>query len=201
VTSFYRHLTEGRLGYRLIRRIKIYPEFFGIRFDDDEAEHSFLGFDHPTALLYERESEPLASAAWAAWTQSLREESFNTDASLEAGVSALRAGDVEQALRLFEHSKSSPSSGLLVSLLSTLARSRAGQPWGEGLVLHDMVALSLADLGLPRTAVDVLQLHAKGTGEHACGDALRYVVIAEHLSRLSIRETGNGNASARNGDL
>ena len=201
VTSFYRHLPEGRLGYRLIRRIKIYPEFFGIRFDDDGAEHSFLGFDHPTALLYERESEPLASAAWAAWTQSLREESFNTDASLEAGVSALRAGDVEQALRLFEHSKSSPSSGLLASLLSTLARSRAGQPWGEGLVLHDMVALSLADLGLPRTAVDVLQLHAKGTGEHACGDALRYVVIAEHLSRLSIRETGNGNASARNGDL
>jgi hypothetical protein len=43
VTSFYRHLTEGSLGYRLIRRIKIYPEFFGIRFDDDGVEYSFLG--------------------------------------------------------------------------------------------------------------------------------------------------------------
>ena len=186
VSSFYRHLTGEQLGYRLVKRFKVYPELWGISFDDDGAEHSFLGFDHPAVLLYQRDPDERATEEWDAWIDGLSRESFNVDASLEAGVIAMRKGDTDAAQRLFELSEKSPSSRILARLLSALTRSHTGQAWGQGLVVHEMIAMSLADLGLPETALGVLtDLGRKKVRKRACGDAPLYAMIARHMAQLS----------------
>ncbi|MDA0337772.1 MAG: glycosyltransferase family 39 protein [bacterium] len=180
VASFYRHLTQEQLGYRLVRRFKVYPELWGLRFNDDGAEHSFLGFDHPAVLLFARDPEAQARAAWDLWAEGLAGESFDVDADLDAGVAALRRGDTDQATRLFDQASGNPVSGTLARLLVSLARSQADKP-GEPVAVHWIVAMSLADLGLPATA---LQLLTDVAPSKTCSDAPGYAMIAENLSRL-----------------
>jgi len=190
VASFYRHLTEGKLGYRLVQRIKVYPEFWGIRFDDDGAEHSFLGFDHPAVLLLRRDPKEAAGQAWAAWVDGLGAEPFNVDHLLVAGTAALSEGNHAAAQALFESSQDNSSSGALAGFLSALARGRSGQGGleSEDLVVHDMMALSLAELGLPDAALTVLRLLAREQSDDGCRTAGRYVTIAARMEELSYDE-------------
>ncbi|HJP29813.1 MAG TPA: glycosyltransferase family 39 protein [Candidatus Latescibacteria bacterium] len=184
VTSFYRRLTAGTLGYRLVERFKVYPELAGVRFDDDGAEHSFLGFDHPAVLLFRRGPDEQADAAWDRWLNDLGREPFSVDADIEAGVAAMRGGDAETALRLFEGAQQSPSSGTLARFLASLSRSHTGLPWGRGLVLHELIAVSLIDLSLPATALSVLKHQADVRGKD-CDYARLNTLIAQHMQRLS----------------
>lgn len=185
VASFYRHLTQQQLGYRLARRFKVYPEILGIRFNDDEAEHSFLGFDHPAVLLYQRREETAATAAWQAWIENLAAQPFNVDALLLDGVAAMRLNDTHEALRLFEQAQQVPTSATLARLLASIARSHAGLPAGAPVAVRLIVAVSLADLGLPSTALQLMTNLAPGK---TCDDKPTYDMVAGHLARRSFLE-------------
>lgn len=187
--SFYRNLIDGQLGYRLVKRFKVYPQLWGFVFHDDGAEHSFIGFDHPAVLLFKRSPDAEADRAWEAWVAGLMDEPFCHDSQLIAGTAAIQSGDVATARSLFGQSADSPSSRHLARLLASLAEARAGQfgPDGKDLVVHESMALSLAELGLADVAVAVLTRLSQVTRGDA-GKASHYVTIAAHLEDLAYQE-------------
>jgi hypothetical protein len=52
--EYYRDLTQGRLGFTLDRRFKVYPSLFGREINDDGSELTFRLFDHPFVEIYKR---------------------------------------------------------------------------------------------------------------------------------------------------
>ena len=53
-SAFYRRLWDESLGFDRVQRFKTYPVFMGWRFKDDDAESSFLGYDHPAVSVFRR---------------------------------------------------------------------------------------------------------------------------------------------------
>jgi 4-amino-4-deoxy-L-arabinose transferase-like glycosyltransferase len=54
LNAFYRDLSAGTAGYRLVQTFKVYPALFGYQLDDDRAELTFRLFDHPRIMIFER---------------------------------------------------------------------------------------------------------------------------------------------------
>ncbi|MDA0335610.1 MAG: glycosyltransferase family 39 protein [bacterium] len=184
LASFYGALQQGRLGYRLAQRFKTYPEVAGLRFDDDGAEYTFIGFDHPAVLIYEREPEPQATAAWSRWRAEIFAASYCADDAISTGVAALNGGDWNRADSLFTAAGTS-SSPALAGLLSIISRMRAGQAYEaeSDLTVHDLIGFSLVDLGLNDMAVKVLELIARRDDGEGCATAARYVDLAAWMDR------------------
>ncbi len=55
VVAFYRQLADGTAGFREVASFKTYPEWLGIRIDDDRSELTFRLFDHPRVRIFERQ--------------------------------------------------------------------------------------------------------------------------------------------------
>lgn len=186
VSSFYRHLLDGRLGYETVRRFKVTPTFAGIRFPDDGAEHTWLGFDHPSVRILKRAPEQEARGAWRAWVDGLEDESFCADRTIRAGARALRRGDTATAIRLFEDAESVSASRHLARVLGSVAHSRAGHPpKGLKLVVNDLAPLSLVDLGLTPEAVGLLTILSRLPLADPCATARRFLSVAAQMRRHS----------------
>ena len=54
VADFYQKLYDGVLGLEPVRRFKVFPSLLDMHFADDGAEPSFLGYDHPSVLIFRR---------------------------------------------------------------------------------------------------------------------------------------------------
>lgn len=186
LAAFYDALSAGRLGYRQVQRFKSYPELAGVRFNDDGAEHTFIGFDHPAVLIYQRDPEAQASTAWARWRAELLDESFCADATIASGATAFIGGDYDLADSLFTEARASSAAGL-ATLLSIVTRTQSGQaPDGdEGLEVHDMIGMSLTDLGLADVATQVLALLASTDDGEGCAAATRYLDVANYMDERS----------------
>ena len=52
--AFYRALWAGELGFYRLARFKVYPRALEVELDDDGAEVSFLGYDHPAVQVFAR---------------------------------------------------------------------------------------------------------------------------------------------------
>jgi tetratricopeptide (TPR) repeat protein len=99
LASFYHRLWAGELGFELVRRFKVYPSLAGVVFRDDDAEPSFLGFDHPAVMVFERAESESVDRAWERWLGEIGQEGNCVDGALERVAEHWRAGDWPQALQ------------------------------------------------------------------------------------------------------
>lgn len=181
--SFYRHLVDGALGYEVTARHKVYPELAGLRFDDDGAEPSFVGFDHPTALVFRR--QPDAAARLEDWRRRrLPTEPGCPDSLLQAAVARHRAGDEAGTRRLLQAGRDRFPHSDLVRLLQRRLRAPGADTQGDPppLPVSWAAGLSLAELDLPDLAVDELRRVRATPTTDAHSRANGFVLVANRLS-------------------
>ena len=181
LSSFYTALIDGGLGFEPVQRIKVYPRLAGWTFRDDDAEPSFLGFDHPAVHILRR--GPDLRSVLAAWQDTASQLSGCADGDLHTAVRAMQAGDLEGAeAALAVAGESEPG---LAHLLQVMVHERRGeaelarlsmQSFGAGVydrslaasLLPWAAAASLVDLGMIPEAVRILELgweRRSGLGE------------------------------------
>ena len=94
--AFYRALVDGELGFDLVQRFRHYPSLGSIAFKDDGSEPTFVGFDHPTVMIFKK------TTAYQQGIENLQKQSLTNphcvDSLLETACSALQAGDLDQSL-------------------------------------------------------------------------------------------------------
>jgi tetratricopeptide (TPR) repeat protein len=143
VAAFYTDLVNGELGFELVRRFKVYPEFAGITFADDAAEPSFIGYDHPAVMVL-RKTASFSEETWPSWAQRVHTGD-------ECGYRAL--ADVAEALAAGQ-------------LEITLERTRVLQQAQPSLRFAAMIeAFVLQRLDRPALAAAAAQRYASGYGD------------------------------------
>ena len=171
LSSFYTALLDGGLGFEPVQRFKVYPRVAGWTFRDDDAEPSFLGFDHPAVLILRQGADH--RAVLAAWQNAASELPGCADADLHAAARALEAGDLAVAEEALAGARESEIG--LAHLLQVMVHQRRGE--GElarlsmesfsagaydrslsALLLPWAAAASLVELGLIKEAVRILEL-------------------------------------------
>ena len=179
VADFYRQMQDDRLGFRRIQRFKNYPDFLGITFDDDGAEPSYLGYDHPAVAVFKRKED--ANQKIERWIQNVDADPHCADRSLQEAAAALQKDDLELAQQLTDAAMSAYPFSKLTHFLKAEIYQRQGEsklaeaalrnykPEGaQGLTAYvdnagtipdipGATALSLAELGLPDMALQVLR--------------------------------------------
>ena len=169
--SNYQNLVEGELGFELVQRFKHDPTFLGLRFRDDGAEPSFLGYDHPAVLIFRRQDR--SDQVWAAWRRELEEEPCCADGAAQQVADAFRRGDLALARGLIQglHTRYPDMRAtayievyvyrLLGSDREQAARRRYARGYADrghtAYLLPWATALSLGELGLKELALGVLQ--------------------------------------------
>lgn len=53
-SRYYELLLKERLGFRLVKEFKTYPNLFGVSINDDSSELTFRLFDHPKISIFKR---------------------------------------------------------------------------------------------------------------------------------------------------
>ncbi len=96
VSAFYADLVNGNLGFDVVGRFKVYPRVAGFTFDDDEAEPSFLGYDHPAVVVL-RKAESFTQT-WDSWQRLFHADERCAHAAVTSIAEAVEAGDHEVAL-------------------------------------------------------------------------------------------------------
>ena len=95
--AFYRALVDGELGFDLVRRFRHYPSLGSIAFKDEGSEPTFVGFEHPTVMIFRKKN-----TAYQQGIAHLQKQSSTNphcvDSLLETACSALQAGDLDQSL-------------------------------------------------------------------------------------------------------
>ena len=180
VAGFYERLTAEQLGCKRIRRFKEYPEFLGMKFIDDAAEPSFLGYDHPAVTIFRCGKATSIDQDFDRWTQQLVENPHCADRQLVEIAAALQTGELHQARRLTQRLVDQHPLDKLAYLLQAEIHRRQENPElaaaalkgyrpesAQGLAsfvrispaqhhIPGRTALSLAVLGLPELALQVL---------------------------------------------
>ncbi|MDE2800795.1 MAG: hypothetical protein OXI94_19180, partial [Gemmatimonadota bacterium] len=94
--AFYRALVDGKLGFDLVQRFRHYPSLGSIAFKDDGSEPTFVGFDHPTVMIFKK------NTAYQQGIAHLQKQASTNphcvDPLLETACSALHSGDFNQSL-------------------------------------------------------------------------------------------------------
>ncbi len=169
--AFYRRLVAGELGYRVIGRFKVYPSLFGLAFHNDDAEPSFLGYDHPAVYFLERTSTAAVADALESLDRDLERDPNCPDSGLRAAATALKAEDLDRAEDyLNELEREYPHAAIVPALQAeiyrrtertdkeqearnrhqSIGRNRAGH------VLYWAMAVGFLDLGLENLAATAL---------------------------------------------
>ena len=112
VAAFYRRLLAGELGFRVVGRFKNYPSLLGVEFRDDDAEPSFISYDHPAVYVLQRESPDAVEVALDALARSLARDSHCPDAPLQK-IAAAMPIDIARAIQI-RIRKTVPISGLAI---------------------------------------------------------------------------------------
>lgn len=94
--AFYQALVDGEVGFDLVQRFRHYPSLGSIAFKDDGSEPTFVGFDHPTVMIFKK------NTAYQQGIAHLQKQSSTNphcvDSLLETACSALQAEDLDQSL-------------------------------------------------------------------------------------------------------
>ncbi|MEW6754845.1 MAG: glycosyltransferase family 39 protein [Candidatus Latescibacterota bacterium] len=99
LAAFYERLWAGQLGFTVEARFKEYPALAGIAWRDDEAEPSFLGYDHPAVLVFRRSSPAAVTAAFDAWRTGCERDARCPDALIGQTAAPVREGAWSSALQ------------------------------------------------------------------------------------------------------
>ena len=171
VAGFYRELTNENLGFKRLQRFKTYPSFAGLSRRDDDAETSFVAYDHPAVSIYQRDRG--MEAAWESWKVRLLADEGCVDRAAGEVAQAIEENDpARAAVLLATIRKDYPEVGFTGFIEADLAsqagstataqqrtpgqelylsgfadQSRAGYliPWATG---HSLLHLGLPDLAL-----------------------------------------------------
>lgn len=126
VASFYQHLMAGELGFSLKRRFKTYPTLLGVEFNDDNAEPSFLGYDHPAVFVFEKNDR--FARDWSAWNAALEEDgNCAADGAIGAAAAAVVAGDLDGALARVREAQERHPEMPLIWLVEGFIHNRQGR--------------------------------------------------------------------------
>ncbi|MBI2502139.1 MAG: glycosyltransferase family 39 protein [Candidatus Latescibacteria bacterium] len=169
MAEFYRRLVAGQLGFTLVQRFKVYPALLGIAFRDDEAEPSFLGYDHPAVFILEQQQD--FAAVWERWAPEA--DPRCPDQQVRAAASALAAGDLQGALQQLAALRQSHPETRYSALIEAFIHHQQNQDdlermalkryvWGYGDLAHAAqflpwaAAVSLMDADLDGLALQAL---------------------------------------------
>ena len=192
--AFYRTLVDGALGFDLIQRFRHYPSLGSIAFKDEGSEPTFVGFDHPTVMIFKK------NTAYQQGIAHLQKQSSTNphcvDSLLETACSALQAGDLDQSLLAARRAIAQfPQSKIAHLIASEIHRERGEEAlklsqayWTEiarNLNSHWLLwgsGQSLLELGLTDLTLSVLE---GGTQRIVPGKEVEaanvYMVLASHL--------------------
>ena len=172
--EFYHRLVDGKLGFDLVRRFKQYPSLGGIEFNDDGAEPSFIGFDHPAVLLFKRRDQSAVEQSLARWREDLQTNPSCPDLLLQEAVTAMQANNDAKALKALQHVRERFPRMKLVHFLEAEVQERLGRPVLASLeayvsgfknrlfyMLPLASGMSLTELGRPDLAVAALKTTGK----------------------------------------
>lgn len=171
--SFYRSLWGGELGFERMNRFKVYPHALGVTLMDDEAEVSFLGFDHPAALVFRRQATSVEELAkhWASWQQQFLQDERCADHLLVQAADHFRAGAYHKTLAALDLVLASYPQMHTAYLLQALAHEQigaeksriqaarkfvTGYDEGQGFLVPWAAAATSLTLGLPDVALSAL---------------------------------------------
>ena len=172
VASFYQHLMAGKLGFTQVQRFKNSPQLLGINFEVEGAEPSFLGYDHPTVLIFKKNDR--FALDWQKWRADIERDPLCVDGDLRRIAVLLQRGDLEQALVWLGGVQERYPDLLFVALLEAYVHKLRGDVEGEqrsigrymmgfsdgsrrANLLPFVVALSAADLGFADVGLSALQ--------------------------------------------
>ena len=121
--AFYQALVDGELGFDLVQRFRHYPSLGSIAFKDDGSEPTFVGFDHPTVMIFKK------NTAYQQGMAHLQKQSSTSphcvDSLLETASSALQAGDFNQSLLAARRAiKQFPESKIAYLIAAEIHRQR-----------------------------------------------------------------------------
>ena len=195
--AFYRALVDGELGFDLVRHFRHYPSLGSIAFKDDGSEPTFVGFDHPTVMIFKKKDE----TAYQQGMEHLQKQSATSphcvDSLLETACSALQSGDFNQSLLATRRAiKQFPQSKIAHLIAAEIHRQRGnGEARELQIYLAEMArnlyshlllwgsGQSLLELGLTDLALSMLE---EGTRQVVVPDkavetANLYIVLAYRL--------------------
>ena len=185
VAGFYERLIDERLGFELVKRYKVSPGLFGMRFDDSGSEPSFIGYDHPAVLIYAADRIRM-DAALENWRHELLNNDNCSDKLLVAAANDLKSGNYDSArlrvadtLNKFPHAKTAYLLKAEIHAIqgrhaaSVAAKQQYKPESGAGGTLHasnhgtihlipGSSALTLVELGLEELAVRILEEGIEG---------------------------------------
>ena len=193
--AFYQALVDGELGFDLVQSFRHYPSLGSIAFKDDGSEPTFVGFDHPTVMIFKK------NTAYQQDIAHLQKQSSTNphcvDPLLETACSALQAGNLDQSLLAAKRATEQfPQSKIAYLVAAEIRRQRGNGDVGElsqiylteiarNLSPHWLLwgsGQSLLELGLTDLALSVLE---EGTRQVAQGKEIEaanlYIVLAYRL--------------------
>jgi hypothetical protein len=210
LAGLYQRLAAGELGFDQIQRFKVYPEVLGIEFQDDSAEPSFLGYDHPAVWVFKSRGKEAVDSAFIQWDSRLKDEPCCPDERLSRVVEALQVSDWPRAREQLQalttlfpelalaHRLLGEVCGALGQADSAAAAVQRYLPenqepavalnGGTRCFIPAHAALSFARLGLVDLALQVLREGAKGqlgfAPESAEVMSASYLEVAGEFARM-----------------
>lgn len=203
-SAFYRSLWSGELGFTQIDRFKVYPRMLGVSLVDDDAEVSFLGFDHPAVLIFRRQaSVEELEKLWTTWQQQLLQDERCADRLLAQAADHFRAGAYHKTLAALDLALASYPQMHTAYLLQANAYGQIGVERAElqaaqkfvagynevkGFLVPWATAATSLALGLPDMALHVLhhgiQLNEKLTAAANSQMATSYILVGRRAQEL-----------------
>ena len=167
--AFYQALVDGEVGFDLVQRFRHYPSLGSIAFKDDGSEPTFVGFDHPTVMIFKK------NTAYQQGIAHLQKQSSTNphcvDSLLETACSALQAGNLDQSLLAARRAiEQFPQSKIAYLIAAEIHRQRGEESmklyrayWTK--IVHNVYsywllygsAWSLLELGLTDLTLSVLE--------------------------------------------
>ena len=153
-----------------MNRFKVYPHMFGVTLMDDDAEVSFLGFDHPAVLVF-RQYASGEELDWTSWQQQFLQDERCADRLLAQAADHFRAGAYHKTLAALDLALASypqmhyshllqafayEQIGAEKSKLHSGAKFVAGYDEGNGFLVPWAAATTSLTLGLPDVALSAL---------------------------------------------
>ncbi|MDE2742224.1 MAG: tetratricopeptide repeat protein [Gemmatimonadota bacterium] len=203
-STFYRSLWSGDLGFTQIDRFKVYPRMLGVSLVDDDAEVSFLGFDHPAVLIFRRQaSVEELEKLWTTWQQQFLQDERCADRLLAQAADHFRAGDYHKTLAALDLALASYPQMHTAYLLQANAYGQIGAERAElqaaqkfvagydeanGFLVPWAAAVTSLALGLPDVALHVLhhgiQLSEELDGHRNLQMATAYILVGRRAQEL-----------------
>ena len=214
IAAVYERLVEGQLGFEVVERFKSSPRLLGVEFEEEGAEPSFVGYDHPAVSVLKRTDKERFARDFLEMEAALDRESACIDDNLATVADYLQKDDAEAARQAVESILSDHPEAKLAHRLAAETYRRLGDNAGAKRAwrhynpatatgntsfvrnvdsrhgIPGASALSLVALGIPDLAVADLTREATArrlSPAKARDMAKTYLVVASRLFNMGLQ--------------